>query len=176
MEKLRASIIIEILGRPPEHVKEALNTLITKLGTEKGVKLLDKTYHEPIPVESSKDLFTAFAEVMLELDNLTDFFSVIFAYMPSNIDFIQPEKLVLTNIELNELANKITARLHEYDAITKNSLVEREIIAKKLYEVAPHFFKKPAEVEGQTEKKEPEKEEKPEEKPKAKKEKKKKSE
>lgn len=160
MTKIQINIVIEILGRPPEHVKEALNTLVIKLGTEKGVKLLDKTYHEPIAVENSKDLFTSFVEVMLELDSLTDFFSVIFAYMPSNIDFIQPERLTLTNTELNELANKITARLHEYDAITKNSLMEREIIAKKLYEIAPQFFKTPAEVEGQAETKEPEKEEK----------------
>ena len=63
MSKLHVSLIIEILGRPAEHVKESLNMLVVKLGSEKGVKIIDKKYHEPAPVENSKDLFTTFAEV-----------------------------------------------------------------------------------------------------------------
>ena len=140
MTELQANIVLEILGRPPEHGKQALNVLIEKLGFEKGVKVLEKTIHEPIRVENSKDLFTTFAEITLKLESINNYLGILFAYMPSHIELIHPEKINLTNIDLNELGNKLISRLHEYDAITKKALLEHEIIVKKLYEVAPHLF------------------------------------
>jgi hypothetical protein len=142
MEKIKFSIILEILGRPAEHIKEALNTLVVRLGSEKGIKVLEKTYHEPIQVEGS-DLFTSFAEVVLEVDSLANYFGVIFAYMPANIELISPEKITLPNSDLNELANKLANRLHEYDAMTKRVLVERDAAISHLKNYAPHLFKQP---------------------------------
>jgi hypothetical protein len=143
MEKIQVFLVLEILGRPQQHVKEALNTLVIKMGTEKGVKILSKTYHDPVPVDGSKDLFTAFAEVGLELDSLSNYFGVIFAYMPSNVEIVKPEELIITKSELNELANTLAQRLHQYDAITKQTMAERDILVKKLYEHAPHLFTNP---------------------------------
>lgn len=142
MEKLKVNIVLEILGRPPENVKEALNTLIVKLGAEKGVKVIEKIYHDPVEVKDSKDLYTAFAEVSLELDSLDNYFLTIFSYMPSHIEVVSPENIELSNSYLNELANQITLRLHNYDAIAKKIIFERDILLRKLQEVAPHLFKK----------------------------------
>lgn len=139
MSKIQTSMVIEILGRPPEHVTEAINGIVEKIGTEKGVKLLEKTCHEPIPVEGSKDLFTTFADIMVELDSLDDYFKVMFTYMPSHIELISPEKITLINSDLNMLGNKLMQRLHEYDAITKKVILEHDIALKKLQEVAPHL-------------------------------------
>lgn len=132
--KLQARLIIEILGRPSETVKEALNTVVVKMGTEKGVKILEKTYHKPIPVKDVKDLFTAFAEVSVELDSLANYFGLIFGYLPANIEIINPEKFSLLNQELNELGHALTQRLHNYDAIAKRLVFERDVLAKRLNE------------------------------------------
>jgi hypothetical protein len=139
---LKVHITLEIMGRPPENVKEALNTLVVRLGSEKGVKILEKTYHEPVPIKESKDLHTAFAEILLELESLSSFFGIIFAYMPSHIEIIEPEKLSITNFDMNSFGNSLTQRLHEYDAITKKMIFEREMALRKLKEVAPELFKK----------------------------------
>ncbi len=135
MEKIRANLILEILGRPKEHVLEALNELVKKLGSEKGTRIIEKKNHEPILVQDSKDLFTSFSEILAEFDSLDNYFGIIFAYMPSNIEIINPERLVLNNSDLNQLANKLVQRLHNYDAITKKSLYENEILVKKLKEI-----------------------------------------
>lgn len=142
MVKLQVNIIIEILGRPPANVKEALNTIVVKMGSDKGVKVLGKEYHEPRKVDdpNAKDLYTAFAEVSLELDSIANFFGIIFAYMPSHIELVFPEKIELNNFDLNELAHALTQRLHNYDAITKNAMVERDIYLNKLREIAPQLF------------------------------------
>jgi len=141
-DKIVVSLVLEILGRPAEHVSEALNTLVLRLGAEKGVKITNKTLHEPSPVKDSKTLFTSFAEVDLEIDSLESYVSVIFTYMPSHIEVIFPEKITISNSHLNEIGNAITQRLHHYDAITKNVIVERNALMEKLKEVSPELFKK----------------------------------
>lgn|SRR3989338_4319606 len=142
MEKLKVHVVLEILGRPPEHVKEALQTIVTKVGAEtKGIKVISAKYHDPIAVEGAKDLYTAFAELELELDSLENYFGVMFAYMPSHMEIINPEEIVLTNYDFNQLAGKLIERLHDYDAITKKSLYEKDFLARKLQEIAPEKFK-----------------------------------
>jgi len=138
-ETIKANLIIEILGRPPEHVKEALNTIVVKMGSEKGIKVIGKTYHEPKKIEDAKDLFTSFAEVEVEFETLTHFFSALFAYMPSHAEIIHPEKLVISNSYLSELGSNLVQKLHSYDAIAKRLVVERNTALAKLKEVAPHL-------------------------------------
>ena len=142
MEKIQANMIIEILGRPKENVSNAIKNLIEKLGTEKGVSLIEKTLHEPVSVPDSKNLFTTFAEVTVEFDSLGTYMGIMFAYLPSNIQIISPEKVLIKNDDLTVLGNKIIQRIHDYDAITKKTLAERETLIRKLHEVAPHLFKK----------------------------------
>jgi len=141
MEKIQATMIFEILGRPAEHIKTALASLVDKIGAEKGIKVIEKTIHEPTEVKESKDLYTTFAEVSVEFDSLANYFGTIFTYMPANIEIISPVKFDISNLDLNELGNKLIARLHEYDSITKKFIYERNFLLKKLNEVAPHLFK-----------------------------------
>ena len=141
MPKLKAALILEMLGRPEAHVKEALQTIVLKLGSEKGITILEKTLHDTRPLEEAPNMFTTFAEVLVELDGLENYFSILFSYMPANIELIEPENITLPNAGLNELANKLLSRLHEYDAIVKKSTTERDILLKKLQEVAPQLFK-----------------------------------
>jgi hypothetical protein len=142
MAKINVSFIIEILGRPKENVSESLNTIVVKIGAEKGISILNKTYHEPRPLEKS-DLFTAFAEVDAELDSFLEYIYLIFTYMPAHIEIISPEKLPLSNLEINEIGNNLVRRLHHYDAVAKTVVVERNMLAQKLKQIAPHLFKKP---------------------------------
>jgi hypothetical protein len=141
MSKIHASLMIEIMGKPVENVKEALQTLVTRIGAEKGVKIINKVYHDPKEVEGSKTLYTAFAEIDAEFEQLANYFLVIFSYMPSHVEITHPEKLELINADLNELSNAIVQRLHNYDAVTKNAVMEKDLLARKLKEVAPHLFK-----------------------------------
>lgn len=131
MEKIQAQLVIEILGRPAEHITDSLKDLVEKLGSEKGVKILDKTIHEPRPIEKS-DLFTTFADIMVEFDSIPTYLSVVFAYMPSNIEIISPENLTIKNSEFTDIGNSILAKLHQYDSLTKAVMVDRENLLRKL--------------------------------------------
>ncbi len=150
MDKIQANMVIEILGKPKDNVTFAINDLVKKLAVEKGVKIIEQTIHEPVKVKDSKDLFTTFAEIVAEFDSVSTYLLISFAYLPSNVDLISPEKITMTNQDLTFLGNKIIQRVHEYDAIVKNTLMERDIILKKLQEVAPHLFiRQPQPVQSQ---------------------------
>ncbi len=129
---LKAKLIIEIMGRPPEHIKEALNTLVVKMGSENGVSLISKEYHEPRPVENTDNLWIAFADVEAEFDVLERFFSICMSYMPSHVEIYEPEKFKLDAGMLNSLGNFLISKLHNYDAIAKRLLGERDILINQL--------------------------------------------
>ena len=139
-EKIVANLMIEIMGRPPEHVKEALTTIIVKMNSEKGIKVIDKTYHEPRKIGESKGLFTAFAEVEVEFETLDHFFQAIFVYMPSHVEIISPSKITLTSDYLSSLGSTLVQKLHQYDSISKRLVVEKNAALEKLKEVAPHLL------------------------------------
>ena len=141
MEKdsIHAMMILEILGKPKDHVLESLKALVDRLNTEKGVKIINKNIHDPIDVKDSKGLFTTFAELEIKFETLEDYISIMFGYMPSNVQVISPENLSISNSYLNEVGNKIIQRLHNYDAITKRVLNEHQLIMEKIKEAISFY-------------------------------------
>jgi len=133
MEKIRAVLIFEMLGRPPEHLKDSLVQFIEKISQEDGIEVLNKEIHEPKKLEQSKqELFTAFAETEMDFQNMLSLFKVIFVYMPSHIEIIKPEEIRMKNFELNTLLNELVRKLHQYDEITKSLVIEKNILQKQL--------------------------------------------
>ena len=100
MVKISSRMVFEIMGRPPEHISEALNTLVVKLDSEKGVEVVNKKYHDVKKVEDADNLFHTFAEVEADFSDLNSFFGIIFNYMPANIEIFDPDKLKINNISL----------------------------------------------------------------------------
>ncbi len=141
MEKVHVRLVLEVLGRPKEEVSKALHGLVQRMGTEKGVVVKQQTLHEPVPVKESKDLFTTFGEIEVELDTISHFFMILFGYMPAHIEIMSPQTISVSNAELTETANRIAIKLHEYDAIAKKMLYERNILVKKIQEIAPNVLK-----------------------------------
>ncbi len=142
MQKIQVRFILEILGKPQEHVAQALQGLIERISNQKGIKILDKAVHEPVLVKDSKDLYTSFAEITAELDAIEHYFAIIFSYFPAHIELISPTDFSLPLFKLNEIGNFLVQRLHEYDSVAKTLLGENTILKNKLQEVAPHLFAK----------------------------------
>ena len=133
--KIRVMMIIEVLGRPPEHLIETLNNLIEKINSEKGVKVVDKKISEPNPLQNQENLFTAFAELEVEVEEVLQITMLMFKYMPAHIDVLYPEDLQLTNHELNDILNELTRRLHGYDEVARIIQSEKAILERKLKEL-----------------------------------------
>jgi len=149
-KKIRAMIVLEILGRPAEYIVEALDKLVEQLGNEKGIKVINKEIHKPKIVEQKKDekenkeqknenvmkveaeLYTTFASVEVEVDEIITMMGIIFRYMPSHVEIISPENLMLSNSDFGTMLNEMTTKLHRYDEITKTVMGEKEILENQL--------------------------------------------
>ncbi|MEK6908601.1 MAG: hypothetical protein AABX23_00940 [Nanoarchaeota archaeon] len=132
MATLKAKFIIEILGRPVEHLEKSLSDLIEKLGTEKGVSLLHKEINKAKKVEKTDNLWTAFADIDLSFESLPLFLNIVMTYLPAHVEIYEPDMFKMNAFETNEFANFVVSRLHNYDALAKRMMGEREILISKL--------------------------------------------
>lgn len=134
---IKATIILEIIGRPPEHLIETLENLIKNIDEEKGVGVRAKKINEPIFMKDSKEFYTTFAEVDIEVEDILYLAIVMFKYMPAHVEVIEPELIALTNNGWTDILSELTRRLHGYDEIARMMQMENSQMQKKLQELLP---------------------------------------
>ena len=145
---IRAAIILEVIGKPPEHLTETLNNLIEQIDKEEGIVIKEKKVNEPISIKEKaeivekdkeiiehNDFHTSFAEIEVEVDEISKIVLLMFKYMPASIEIIYPEEIVLTNNGWSEILSEITRRLHGYEEITRVLQVEKAMMEKKINEL-----------------------------------------
>ncbi len=125
-------MIIEVLGKPPEHLKETLETMASNIGKEKGVEIKEKKINEPVEMEKQKGFYTSFMEIELEIENIMQLSKLLFKYMPAHLEILSPENLKMSNNSIGELFNELARRLHGYDEIARVIQMEKNILENKL--------------------------------------------
>jgi hypothetical protein len=130
-----ASLIIEIIGKPKEHLVETLEKIIGEIEKENGVVVVSKKVNEPILMKDQKDFYTSFAEIEVEVEEILYLAVLMFKYMPAHMEIISPELIALTNNGWGDIFNEILRRLHGYDEVARVIQTEKNILEKKLREV-----------------------------------------
>jgi len=136
-KELNAIMIIEILGKPAEHLKEALEGIIKQIKEEKGVEVVSKNISEPTGLPKNPGMFTSFAEIEVEMKDPLMLAILMFKYMPSHIDIVFPENIPMTNKVYNEILNELTRRLHGYDHVARVLQSESKMLQKRIQELTP---------------------------------------
>ncbi len=134
---ISSTIILEIIGKPAEHLVTTLEDLIKKMGEEKGVKVINKKINEPVLMKDTKDFYTTFAEVDLEVEDILYLAIVMFKYMPAHVEVIEPELIALTNNGWTDILSELTRRLHGYEEVTRVLQLQNSKMQKKLKELLP---------------------------------------
>ncbi len=141
-EKIKATMILEIIGRPKEHLVQTLDDLIKRIDKEEKATVKSKKIHEPTVMKDQKDLFTTFAEVDIESEELIFLAILIFKYMPAHIEITSPEKLVVDNNSVADILNELTRRLHGYDELARIFQIEKDQMQAKIQELTPQLESK----------------------------------
>jgi hypothetical protein len=131
MVKVKAIMILEVLGRPADYVIESVSLLIENIKKEKGVKVLNQKIADSKKVEN-KDLFSSFAEIEIETENILILMDIMFRYMPAHIELIEPEKMQLETSDWNSILNNLAMKLHRYDELTKILSIEKQILTQQI--------------------------------------------
>ena len=120
-----ARLIIEVLGKPQEHVIETRKLLIDRLHEEPDIFIQEVKIADP--KEEEAGMFSTFAEVELVTDKISDLIGLCFFYMPSSIEIVEPSDLAISCTTITDLFNDLLGKLHNVDMIAKNLRVENEV-------------------------------------------------
>lgn len=123
--EIKAQLIMEVLGKPREYVKEVLEDLGKQIGNEAGVSVTTCSIGEPRETKDSKDVYTGFLDIEVECEKIENLMMLCFKYMPAHVELFSPEKINFNNVQINELLNAIIAKLHSYDEITRILSVQK---------------------------------------------------
>ncbi len=105
---LYVRVILEIVGKPKEHVEESLKDYVKKIKADKNHVIVKEKTEKAEPHQD--DLFSAFSEIEMLMKNSDALLSFCFDYMPSSIEIIEPERIILKNSEFNGFINDMLSR------------------------------------------------------------------
>lgn len=140
---IKVALMFDIIGRPPEYLVESLGKIIDELDKEKGVRVDSRKIQPPILMKEQKDFYTTFAEVEIEVEQISILALMIFKYMPAHVEVISPQLIALSNTGWSEILSELTTRLHAYDEITRITQSEKMILENKLRELLGQKEEKP---------------------------------
>lgn len=145
-QRINAVIILEVIGRPKEYLKEALQNLIKQVSAMPGISVKRHDIKEPVKMEAKQkiasssqeglemeehDFYKSHAEVEIEADNMFNLMVLIFDYPPAHVEIFSPENISLDNVKWNELLNELLRKIHALDEVTRVMQVEKAIIEEK---------------------------------------------
>lgn len=128
--------IIEVLGKPKEHVEEVLRSHLNKIKETKGITVISENISEP---EEVGKLFSTFANIELWFKNVSGIIAFCFDYMPSSIEILEPEQLTYNSREFAGFLNDLQARLHSVDMTAKNLTIENQLIKTNLSNITTNI-------------------------------------
>jgi hypothetical protein len=139
---VRVVMIVEMAGCPAQHVRENLEKHVGVLKGAKDIEVDSIKVSEPKEMENNKGIFTCFSEVEFETLNFSRLSEVVFDFMPSSVEVIEPSNLNLNISEATSLLNNISGRFHRYDEIARMAKFRIDQLTTNLKQAQEELDKK----------------------------------
>lgn len=122
--------IIEVLGKPKEHVQESMQLYMQNLRQDSRFKLVQE---EIAALEEQKDeLWSTFVELEIKTTKIDDLIFFCFQYMPSSIEIVEPAQFNLSDADLNSFLGDLQSRLHSVDMLAKQAKLENDALKNNM--------------------------------------------
>lgn len=126
---IRCKIIIEILGKPKEHVEKTLRIYVDKIKDDSDLIVLKSEFAD---AQEKGDLWATFVELELIIKGIPKLIAFCFDYMPSSIEILKPEEFSMKRSTIEDLLNDLQARLHNVDMVVQQQKNENEFLKQNL--------------------------------------------
>tara|TARA_Y100000310_G_C20583874_1_gene764400 strand:+ start:493 stop:1104 length:612 start_codon:yes stop_codon:yes gene_type:complete len=126
---LRCKIIIEVLGKPKEHVEKSIQMYVDAINKDSDLIILKKEFAD---AKEKEKLWATFVELEMVIKGLPKLIAFCFDYMPSSIEILKPEELIMTRSTIADFANDLQSRLHDVDMIIKKLKNESDFLKKNM--------------------------------------------
>jgi hypothetical protein len=134
---IKAIFILEMIGRPKEHLTDSMNKIIEQMEEEENVEIISKNIKEPVEMKDNKEFFTTFCEIEVEVKEIANLAILLFKYMPAHVEIIEPELIALTNNGWTDIFSELVRRLHGYDEIARVLGFKNKELENKLKKFIP---------------------------------------
>lgn len=128
-EHLRCRIILEVLGKPKEHIEKTLRDYVQKIKEDEDLIILNEKFAEPKEKEA---LWTVFVELEMVIKSIPNLIGFCFDYMPSSVEILKPEEFKLKNRDISNFINDLQAKLHTVDMVAKKLRTENEFLKRNM--------------------------------------------
>lgn len=130
-QKVRSNVVLEILGKPKEHVDKALSMYLEKLKDDDNkTVVINEKIHEA--KEQDDGFFSTFAELEIVSEDLPALVGFCFDYMPSSVEIVAPEEMKIKQRDITNVINDLQARLHTLDMLIKSTRTENDFLKKNM--------------------------------------------
>ena len=139
-KKVLFRAVVEVLGKPKEHVDSTLNGYLKKLKENSRYQVVKEDLAELKQHEDS-ELWMAFAELEIRTAGVGEIIDFCFDYMPSLIEIIEPEELQLDSLVVSSVSNDLQAKLHGVDMLAKQMKMENQLTNNSLARLLNNYIK-----------------------------------
>ncbi len=116
---------------------KALQDHIEKVKQE-GLDIQIEKYAEPVPKDK---LFTQFVELQIAFKDLRQLLDFCFDSMPSSVEIMSPDKLVLDTAVFEDFINDFQGKLHHTDMMLKGLQAQKRVLDMNAINILHNFIK-----------------------------------
>ena len=127
--KILTRVIIEIIGKPKEHIEKALRIVVEKIKEQKDIKVVEEKLFD---AEKQEEMFSIFAELGVLFMDIETLVGFCFDFMPSSVEILDPEKLNFNSNEFAGLINDLLAKLHQMTLKVVQNNIEKKSLKKNM--------------------------------------------
>ena len=126
---IRCKSIIEILGKPKEHVEKTMKRYVDKIKQDSELVILNTNFSN---VEEKDKLWAIFTEIEMIAKGIPKLIGFCFDYMPSSIEILKPEEFTMKYSTIQDFINDLQARLHAVDMVVKQQKNENDFLKRNM--------------------------------------------
>ena len=127
--KILTRVIIEILGKPKEHIEKALRIVVEKIKEQKDIKVVEEKLFD---AEKQEEMFSIFAELGVLFMDIETLVGFCFDFMPSSIEILDPQKLSFDSNDFAGLINDLLTKLHQMTFKVVQNDTEKKVLKKNM--------------------------------------------
>lgn len=135
--KVRARVIIEMLGSPKEHIVTTLKDYVAQLKQDKTLTFVSEHVAEPEARDGK--LFSVFTELDLWFKDLDHLIAFCFDALPSSVEIIEPEQLTMKAKDFEGVLNDLQAKLHTVDLAIKKLRATNSVLDTNAMNIFRNF-------------------------------------
>lgn len=107
---LKVYVLLEIVGKPAEHVEKAIRAVMGQIKDTEGIEVLDEDIGKPEKTDDG--FYGVFAEFDAYVQSLQRVGYLATNYTPATIELVEPEEMQVGFDEFNEVFGDTLSKLH----------------------------------------------------------------